>query len=439
MSDPDYRKFIHSEDGLLIEIEQSCGSQVDMECHMVCRDVVDSGSFTIVNACTLPITVTGFTVSDPDRFSLVEYPKYTGSGVYPSGEVPELPIPFTLKPRGKKKINTFFHPHYHELMYGNAGTITDRIGDKFGATVQIYPGFPILNCDNKSDCDASVILSGEFICNDEKIDRSWMNNCENYIEKEEMTLPVVELSPCVPCTSEYTKTFDGSISDGFLKLSSICEDMSNDIIASNSWQNDKYLPWLGAVKAFKLFLDGINSPSSYDQIYSESFPQQEIFLYSEDLKKAAGNVTQIISNTKFKTDLPQKADDEYNGAKITFGIKEYTVSDYDESTGEFTIDSPFDSPQPENGDPFGVDLTDTNTTIAKNTSVFAEIKGEDDEYQHEGKKGVLIRMSASSEIEALHLIQNTRIYFEESAGQVKMFIAKNYNIDNGLCAETKYI
>jgi hypothetical protein len=433
------KKFVKTEGGLLVEIEGTC-TGADVDCHMLCRDgFVDSGSFTIINACTLPITVTGFTVSDPERFSLVEYPKYTGSGVYPSGEVPELPIPFTLKPRGKKKIATFFHPKYEELMYGNAGTIISRTGDKFGATVQFYPGFPILNCTGKSDCDASVILSGEFICDDKEEDREWMDNCENYEEKEEMSLPVVQLSPCVPHTSEHTKAYNGSVADGFLKLSSICSEMYDGIIASSSWQDDKYLPWLGAIKAFELFLDGINSPTSYDQIYNESFAQQEIVLLSENLKKASGNITEIISNTEFKTNLPQKADDAYNGAKITFGVEEYTVSDYDGPAEKFTISSSFNSPQPENGDPFGIDLSDTSTTITRETSVFAEIKGEDGEYEFQGKKGVLVRISATSEIESVFLIQDARIYFEASSGQIKMFIAKNYNIDSGLCADDKYV
>ena len=175
------RKFVNTEGGLLIELEGLCSDEF-ANCRMLCRDgVVDSGSFTIVNACTMPITVTGFTVSDSGRFSLVEYPKYTGSGVYPSGEVPELPIPFTLKPRDKKRINTFFHPYYEELETGNAGTFTNRTGDRFGATVQIYPGFPILNCPGESDCDASVILTGEFICDDKEEDREWMKNEDNFI------------------------------------------------------------------------------------------------------------------------------------------------------------------------------------------------------------------------------------------------------------------
>lgn len=193
------QNFIETEGGLIIELEGTgCRVETDVDCHMLCRDVtVDSGSFTIVNACTLPITVTGFTVSDSGRFSLVEYPKYTGSGVYPSGEVPELPIPFTLKPRGKKKINTFFHPYFEELESGNAGTMINRTGDKFGATVQIYPGFPILNCTGKSDCDASVILSGEFICDDKEEDREWMKNEDNFITPEDLSdgIPIPPSDP----------------------------------------------------------------------------------------------------------------------------------------------------------------------------------------------------------------------------------------------------
>lgn len=176
------KNFIDTEGGLLIEIDGTCQS-VFLDCHELCRDTIfDSGSFTIINACTLPITITGFTVSDPERFSLVTYPKYKNTGVYPSGQVPELPLPFTLEPRKKKKINTFFHPFYEELEYGNAGTIIKRTGDVFGANVQFYPGFPILNCETENSCDASITLSGELICDDNEVDREWMKNDYNFTD-----------------------------------------------------------------------------------------------------------------------------------------------------------------------------------------------------------------------------------------------------------------
>lgn len=233
------KKFVNTEGGLLIEIEGTC-SPAEVDCYMLCRDgVVDSGSFTIINACTMPITVTGFTVSDSGRFSLVEYPKYTGSGVYPSGEVPELPIPFTLKPRDKKRINTFFHPYYEELMYGNAGTITSRTGDKFGATVQIYPGFPILNCPGESDCDASVILSGEFICDDKEEDMEWMKNLHNFTDKTTYEMP--EISNYFTLTRTPVFDYDhanntDSSENKFDALSDAIDAMANNLTQRN-WKS----------------------------------------------------------------------------------------------------------------------------------------------------------------------------------------------------------
>ena len=163
-----------TENGLLIEVANSFSVECSRE---TCpQKITDSGSFTMINSCTLPITVTGIKVSDAVRFSLFKFPDYTGVEIYSSGNVNELP--FTLNPREKIKVNTYFHPLYEELKYGNAGTPENRTGDQFGAEVRMLPGFPIINC-NKAPCDASFILTGEFLCENEEHDLEWLKNLDN--------------------------------------------------------------------------------------------------------------------------------------------------------------------------------------------------------------------------------------------------------------------
>ncbi len=102
-----YQKFVETEDGLLIALESSCQDGF-IDCEFLCtgRNVVDSGSFTLLNTCSMPITITGFTMSDPERFSLFNYPLYSGLEIYESGTVNELP--FTIEPRKQKKSRNFF-------------------------------------------------------------------------------------------------------------------------------------------------------------------------------------------------------------------------------------------------------------------------------------------------------------------------------------------
>ena len=92
-----------SEDGLFIKIETEEKEGDGIECKNLCReDAVDSGSFTISNSCTMPLTITGFKMTDPERFSLFKFPDYTGVKVYHPGIVEQLP--FTLEPDQKKQI-----------------------------------------------------------------------------------------------------------------------------------------------------------------------------------------------------------------------------------------------------------------------------------------------------------------------------------------------
>ena len=193
-------KYIWAEDGRVLQTDGRCSVPAlpAFNCQ-VGRKKVDGGSFvTIVNTCTLPITITGFKNSDSARFSILEYPKYIGQSLYESGNTSQLPI--TLRPFEQTSIPTFFHPLRSELEHGTAGTFDVRDGDKFGATIDIYPGFPILNCTSSdTECDASFALTGEFIC-EKSADSSILASNENFTAPDLTTISKIENTFCLPRT-----------------------------------------------------------------------------------------------------------------------------------------------------------------------------------------------------------------------------------------------
>ena len=194
------KQYIWTEKGRELLIDGGCSDPAipSFNCQ-VDRKLADSGSFvTIVNTCTLPITITGFKNSDAARFSIFQYPEYIGQGLYESGNTSQLPI--TLRPFEQTNIPTFFHPLRSELEHGTAGTFDVRDGDKFGATIDIYPGFPILNCTSSdTECDASFTLTGEFIC-EKPADSSILASNENFTAPDLTTISKIENTFCLPRT-----------------------------------------------------------------------------------------------------------------------------------------------------------------------------------------------------------------------------------------------
>ena len=174
---------VTTEGGLLIEVAGYC--EGFMPCDEACEyQYHDSGKVTIINACTLPITITGMVLSDPVRFSLFSYPEYKGVEIYDNTNTSHFPL--TLEPRQKTGINTFFHPLKEELINGKAGTswsYLENTGDQFGSRVNIFPGFPILNCEGADPCDAHFYLTGSFICPEPR-DLTYLLNDDNFIETE---------------------------------------------------------------------------------------------------------------------------------------------------------------------------------------------------------------------------------------------------------------
>ena len=217
------KQYIWTEKGrrLLIDGECSDAAIPSFTCEIE-RKIVDSGSFvTISNTCTLPITITGFKNSDASRFSIFEYPKYIGQSLYESGNTSQLPI--TLRPFETTDIATFFHPLRSELETGTAGTFDVRDGDKFGATIDIYPGFPVLNCtSSETECDASFALSGEFIC-EKTPDLSILASNENFTAPDLTTIAKIENTYCLPRTKimEFNTEDDISIENIYSGLSGL--------------------------------------------------------------------------------------------------------------------------------------------------------------------------------------------------------------------------
>ena len=217
------KKNIRTEDGRNLSVDGSCASPtLPFFTCQIDRKMVDSGSFvTIVNTCTLPITITGFKNSDSARFSILEYPKYIGQTLYESGNTSQLPI--TLRPFEQTSIPTFFHPLRSELEHGTPGTFDIRDGDRFGATIDIYPGFPILNCTSSdTECDASFALTGEFIC-EKAPDLSILASNENFTAPDLTTIAKIENTYCLPRTKvmEFNTTDVISIENIYSGLSGL--------------------------------------------------------------------------------------------------------------------------------------------------------------------------------------------------------------------------
>lgn len=137
-------KYVLQENNGTIIYDGLCLPSTEFDCDSS-RVTVDSGKFiSIVNVCNLPITVTGFRNTDPQRFSIFKYPDYADYPEYNTENTSELP--FTLQPFQRMVIDTFFHPLVSELMTGHPGTLENRDGDKFSAKINILPGFEVMNC-----------------------------------------------------------------------------------------------------------------------------------------------------------------------------------------------------------------------------------------------------------------------------------------------------
>lgn len=279
-------------DGLLIEVDGYETRSVN--CHNLCREnLVDSGKFTLINTCSMPITVTGFTVSEPERFSLFDHEKYRNFTIYTQEVVGELPL--TIEPRKKKTINTFFHPKYEELEYGKEGTILNRNGDQFGAKVEIYPGFKISNCESNDICDASLTLTGEFLCERDYKNLEALKNKHNFEipgelpgsfdpNMEGVPDPTNDLIICPVLDDEYSYTINFTSDNdesataqawfrvdenGKWETKIEVTQAFNDLFQLTDWQIGHSKAEAGNTSAWIIVPDGENNTSDYPIVFAQ--------------------------------------------------------------------------------------------------------------------------------------------------------------------------
>lgn len=302
-------KYILEEGGKVLLTDTPCGSALqEFDCRFD-RKVVDSGKFiTLTNVCTLPITVTGFMMEDAARFSLFEYPLHKGKTLYTTGNTPDLP--FTLQPNEFKRINTYFHPLQSELTYGTPGTFDNRTGDSFSSKVDIFPGFPIVNCsDDPNSCDAFFTLSGEFIC--EEPEKDWMYNDENFITPNLSDLGGVTSDYCIPITDPIEM-----VKDGGLHIENTFSGLRDTAIAYGKVLDDggrlheKYqdIGMAGSLAGFGAICQGLidsNNHNNINNLFGATLTNHS-YTYNDGENEYPLNISYTPNNTAVKSfnDIP---------------------------------------------------------------------------------------------------------------------------------------
>ena len=116
---------------------------------------------TIANTCNMPLTITGFHNDNPTRFTIINYPEFSGSGYYTTGNVTgnTVSLPKILEPGESWDIMTWWHPKKWEVDGADIGTPWAPTGTAQSGKITVLPGdlgFP--------DCNNHFVLSGEMIC-----------------------------------------------------------------------------------------------------------------------------------------------------------------------------------------------------------------------------------------------------------------------------------
>ena len=267
---------------------------------------VDDGKFVeIVNTCTEPITVTGLNNSDPSRFTVFGL-KYRGIETYHSGICEELP--FTVAPYTKKEIPSFFHPSRVEIEDGNAGSYENRTGDAWSAKISLYPGFPIMGCENMDPCDSFYTLSGELICN--KLNREPLRNIGNFqgvYGCEKGPLDELEASDCLVTSGIYTETV-GANSDNYIIMQNLSEAVQQE------FYDERDPPDVSMFMASKTFKKAMFGSSDYPSMTSSNVVE-----YATTPRSADGGLVATLGERWDITGV-------YNGELVTvnYGDELYT-------------------------------------------------------------------------------------------------------------------
>lgn len=314
IADEEDRKSYKTEDGLMtIAVEGSClGNETnfDQVCKEFCRGWVDSGNLIISNDCIMPVDITGFRVSDSERFSIFNPELHRYRDVYHSGVAEELPI--KLKTYERIKIPVFFHPRYEELENGIAGTFDARSGDRFGATVDIFPGIPIINCktEGENECDSEILLTGELLCPPKDYDYDWMYNSGLLDEYDKLhpkrvtnnILTVFKNKSSVNKYPTFSYIHDSEINTPqklFSALSSAAEGYADYFTGDNgSEQTNLYLLGgdYGLVSSLDLFKTMVDEKISENKNTSEGSLTNESFEHVNYPIPIASDVYEIEAN-----------------------------------------------------------------------------------------------------------------------------------------------
>lgn len=314
IADEENRREYKTEDGLMaVAVEGSClGSETnfDQVCKEFCRGWFDSGNLIISNDCIMPVDITGFRVSDSERFSVFNPELHRYRDVYHSGVVEELPI--KLKTYERIKIPIFFHPRYEELENGVAGTFDARSGDRFGATVDIFPGIPIINCkeEGENECDSEILLTGELLCPPKDYDYNWMYNSGLLDEYDELhpkrvtnnILTVFKNKSTINKYPTFTYFHESEINTPqklFSALSSAAEGYADYFTGDNGHeQNNLYLLGgdYGLVSSLDLFKTMVDEKISENKNTSEGNLSIESFEHVNYPIPAVSDVYEIEAN-----------------------------------------------------------------------------------------------------------------------------------------------
>lgn len=123
---------------------------------------IQSGKMiTIANTCNMPLAITGFYNDNPKKFTIINYPEFSGSGYYHSGNVTgnSVSLPRTLEPGDTWEIMTWWHPSTREVETSGLGSPSKPTGFSQSAKISVLPGDL-----GFADCANYFTLSGELIC-----------------------------------------------------------------------------------------------------------------------------------------------------------------------------------------------------------------------------------------------------------------------------------
>jgi hypothetical protein len=283
-------EFVFTENELRINTS-SCGESIFGS--QAAGYAYDDNFVTITNDCTTTLHITGLVNSNPNHFSLFEYPNYRNNVTeYNESNVPDFPV--TLNPFESFKIPTFMHISNEELQLNPGG--------EFSAEIAIYPGFPISNCDEGGiSCDASFTLTGKISCEEKS---NGLDISENYFPSDAFSVgifnPFIEAKTCIESTP--LLKFTAPIWDNdneLMNILSLAAQSYYEAIQNNGQDLEElylHIGMAGALQGFKKLCD---ESTSINDLKNGNL-NNEKFSYVHNAKTTVMNVNYDSSAITFK-------------------------------------------------------------------------------------------------------------------------------------------